>query len=213
MRLPSPFSQPPIWREGRLGFEVASLLRDPVFRGEGVRDAGGQPVFLIPGFLAGDDSLGVMTRWLRRTGHHTHKAGMRSNVSCSEEAVNRLEERVELLAERRHRGLARVSRPGRRARGDSGEPLWDGCERAGVSDCWRSAGAVPAARGGIEARSGLAARRLGHRPQAYITSAAAPLMSPLRSFVRASFAWRSSKGSTSILTGTFGASSMNSMPS
>ena len=55
MRLPSPFSQPPIWREGRLGLEVASLLRDPLFRGEGVRDAGGQPAFLIPGFLAADD--------------------------------------------------------------------------------------------------------------------------------------------------------------
>jgi triacylglycerol lipase len=99
MRLPSPFSQPPIWRESRVGLELASLLRDPIFRGVGVRDAGGQPVFLIPGFLAGDDSLGVMTRWLRRTGHHTRKAGMRSNVNCSEEAVNRLEERVAILAE------------------------------------------------------------------------------------------------------------------
>src|SRR4051794_27089636 len=122
MRLPSPFSQPPIWREGRLGLEVASLLRDPVFRGEGVRDAGGQPAFLIPGFLAGDDSLGVMTRWLRRTGHHTHKAGMRSNVSCSEEAVNRLEERVELLAERREQKVAIIgqSRGGNFARGLAG---------------------------------------------------------------------------------------------
>ena len=118
MRLPSPFSQPPIWREGRLGLEVASLLRDPLFRGEGVRDAGGQPAFLIPGFLAGDDSLGVMTRWLRRTGHHTHKAGMRSNVNCSEEAVNRLEERVESLAERRGQKVAIIgqSRGGNFAR-------------------------------------------------------------------------------------------------
>src|SRR5436190_11892343 len=118
MRLPSPFSQPPIWREGRLGLEVASLLRDPLFRGEGVRDAGGQPAFLIPGFLAGDDSLGVMTRWLRRPGHHTHKAGMRSNVNCSEEAVNRLEERVESLAERRGQKVAIIgqSRGGNFAR-------------------------------------------------------------------------------------------------
>jgi hypothetical protein len=47
-------SQPPIWRETRLGLEVASLLRDPIFRGRGVRDAGGQPVLLVPGFLAGE---------------------------------------------------------------------------------------------------------------------------------------------------------------
>jgi pimeloyl-ACP methyl ester carboxylesterase len=99
MRAPSFFSQPPIWREGRIGLEMAALLRDPVYQGEGVSDGRGQPVLLIPGFLAGDDSLGVMTRWLRRTGHHTRKAGMRSNINCSEATVNRLEERAEVLAE------------------------------------------------------------------------------------------------------------------
>src|SRR2546421_4556554 len=93
------FALPPLWREGRLGLELAALLRNPVFRGEGIPDAGGQPVMLIPGFLAGDDSLAVMTRWLRRTGHRTRKAGMRSNVNCSEVAVERLEERLEVMVE------------------------------------------------------------------------------------------------------------------
>jgi triacylglycerol lipase len=118
MRVPSPFSQPPIWREGRLGLEVASLLRDPVFRGAGVPDAHGQPVFLIPGFLAGDDSLGMMARWLRRTGHHTRNAGMRFNIDCSEAAVNRLEERVETMAGCREQKVAIVgqSRGGNLAR-------------------------------------------------------------------------------------------------
>ena len=99
MKVLSLLSQPPIWREGRIGLEAAALLRHPIFRGEGMQDAGGQPVLLIPGFLAGDDSLGLMTRWLRRTGHHTRKAGIRSNVDCSEAAAVRLEERVEVLAE------------------------------------------------------------------------------------------------------------------
>ena len=108
MRVPSPFAQPPIWREGRFGLEVASLLRDPVFHGEGVADAAGQPVLLIPGFLAGDDSLGLMTKWLRRTGHYTRKAGMRSNINCSEAAVTRLEERVEVMAECREQKVAIV---------------------------------------------------------------------------------------------------------
>jgi pimeloyl-ACP methyl ester carboxylesterase len=118
MRLPSPFSQPPIWREGRFGLEVASLLRDPVFQGDGVRDARGQPVLLIPGFLAGDDSLGLMARWLRRTGHHTSKAGMRFNIDCSEAAVCRLEERVEIMAETREQKVAIIgqSRGGNFAR-------------------------------------------------------------------------------------------------
>jgi triacylglycerol lipase len=118
MRLTSLLSQPPIWREGRLGLEVASLVRHPVFKGEGIRDAGGQPVLLIPGFLAGDDSLGLMTRWLRRTGHHTRKAGMRANVDCSEAAAIRLEERVEVLAECHEQRVALVgqSRGGTLAR-------------------------------------------------------------------------------------------------
>ena len=79
--------------------EAAALLRDPIWHGDGVPDAGGQPVLLIPGFLAGDDSLGLMTRWLRRTGHHTRKAGMRFNVACSADAMERLEERLETMAE------------------------------------------------------------------------------------------------------------------
>src|SRR5436190_1111035 len=92
---------PPLWREGRLPFELAALVRDSIYRGEGVEHALGHPVLLIPGFLAGDDSLRLMTHWLRRTGHHTRKAGFRSNVDCSEAATARLEERLEVMAETR----------------------------------------------------------------------------------------------------------------
>jgi pimeloyl-ACP methyl ester carboxylesterase len=94
-----PLPLPPIWRESRLGLEAAALLRSRVFKGVDVEDAGGQPVLLIPGFLAGDDSLGLMTQWLRRTGHHTRKAGMRSNVACSSISLERLTERLECLAD------------------------------------------------------------------------------------------------------------------
>ena len=84
----SPLPIPPLWRESRFGFEAAALFRSRVFKGEDVEDAGGQPVMLIPGFLAGDDSLGLMTQWLRRTGHRTKSAGIRSNIDCSEAAVH-----------------------------------------------------------------------------------------------------------------------------
>src|SRR5436305_12187668 len=96
---PSPLHMPPIWRESRFGFEAAALLRSRVFKGFDVEDAGGQPVMLIPGFLAGDDSLGLMTQWLRRTGHRTKSAGIRSNVGCSNASVERLAERLECLAQ------------------------------------------------------------------------------------------------------------------
>jgi triacylglycerol lipase len=95
----SPLPFPPLWRESRLGLEAAALFRSPVFKGEDVEDAGGQPVLLIPGFMAGDDSLGLMTQWLRRTGHHTKRAGMRSNVDCSSAAAERLAERLACLAD------------------------------------------------------------------------------------------------------------------
>ena len=97
---------PPLWREGRLGLETAALLRSKVYRAEDVEDAGGQPVLLIPGFLAGDESLGLMTRWLRKTGHHTRRAGMRSNVDCSEATYDRLVERLECLVETRGERVA-----------------------------------------------------------------------------------------------------------
>ena len=91
-----------------MGLEATALLRNPVFRGHGIKDGAGQPVMLIPGFLAGDDSLAIMTRWLRRTGHHTRKAGIRSNVDCSAVAVKRLEERLEVMAESRAEKVAIV---------------------------------------------------------------------------------------------------------
>ncbi len=90
---------PPLWRETRFGLELADLRRSPVFRGHGVPDGGGRPVMLIPGFLAGDGSLGTMTHWLRANGYHTRRAGIRANVGCSEEACDRLEARLEGFAE------------------------------------------------------------------------------------------------------------------
>ncbi len=108
MRMAIPHLPPPLWRESRVPLETAALLRDPIYRGEGVRGAGGQPVLLIPGFLAGDDSLGFMTKWLRRTGHRTRSAGIRANVDCSGKSVAKLMERTEELAERHGRRVVLV---------------------------------------------------------------------------------------------------------
>src|SRR4051812_1242704 len=101
LRVPRPHLPhvPPIWREGRFGFELAALRRSPVFQGAGVEHGDGRPVLLIPGFLAGDGSLGTMTQWLRASGYRTRRAGIRSNVACSEAACARLEARLEGLAD------------------------------------------------------------------------------------------------------------------
>ena len=86
-----------------MGLEAASLVRSGVWRGEGVTDGRGQPVLLIPGFLAGDGSLSMLTHWLRRTGYHTRKAGIRVNVDCSGRSLERLETSLEGLVERQGR--------------------------------------------------------------------------------------------------------------
>jgi triacylglycerol lipase len=89
---------PPLWREGRAAVEAAALFRSSVWRGGGVPSGDGRPVLLIPGFMAGDGSLGTMTRWLRENGYHTRRAGIRLNVGCSSAACARLEERLEAFA-------------------------------------------------------------------------------------------------------------------
>ena len=99
LRMPHLPHIPPLWRESRFGLELADLRRSPVYRGHGVPGGGGRPVMLIPGFLAGDGSLGTLTHWLRQNGYHTRRAGIRANVSCSEVACDRLEARLEGFAE------------------------------------------------------------------------------------------------------------------
>jgi pimeloyl-ACP methyl ester carboxylesterase len=86
----------PVWwgahvREFRWQAELARLLADPVWRGVGLPRGDGTPVLLIPGFLAGDQSLSVMAAWLRKLGYAPRRAGIAFNVRCSDTAVDRLE--------------------------------------------------------------------------------------------------------------------------
>jgi pimeloyl-ACP methyl ester carboxylesterase len=109
----------PIWREGRVALEHAALRRDPVLRGEGVPRGDGAPVLLVPGFLAGDPTLGTMAAWLKRLGHRPCRARIRANVDCETRTLDRLEASVERLSERYGRRVAVVgqSRGGTMARG------------------------------------------------------------------------------------------------
>lgn len=77
--------------ETRWQLELARLLADPVWRGHGVEHGDGRPVLLLPGFLAGDCTLGVLARWLRRTGHRPSTCGFLANVDCSDRALDVVE--------------------------------------------------------------------------------------------------------------------------
>lgn len=89
----------PLRGELRYGLEFARLLADRDFRRPSRRP--GEPaVLLVPGFLAGDQSLSVLAGWLRRRGSRTARAGIRLNSDCAERAVGGIETRLRRLAER-----------------------------------------------------------------------------------------------------------------
>ena len=81
--------------ETRWVLEAARLLVDPIAYGRDVPRGDGRPVIVVPGFLASDDSLLLLRRWLWIVGYRPHTAGFLFNVDCADRAV----ERVERLAE------------------------------------------------------------------------------------------------------------------
>lgn len=59
------------------------------------------PVLLVPGFMAGDTSLGFMRRVLRQRGFRAYRSHIHANVSCTLDAAAQLESRLESIAQRR----------------------------------------------------------------------------------------------------------------
>jgi pimeloyl-ACP methyl ester carboxylesterase len=101
----------PRWWGNHLGelrwqLDAARLLVSRVLRGHGVPRGDGRPVLLLPGFLAGDYTLATMALWLRRIGYRPSGANFVANVSCSDQALRRVERRAERLAARHGRRVA-----------------------------------------------------------------------------------------------------------
>ena len=65
-------------------------------------------MLLLPGFLAGDYTLATMGLWLRRIGYRPGGANFVANVSCSDDALRRVEQRAQSLADRHGRRVAVV---------------------------------------------------------------------------------------------------------
>jgi triacylglycerol lipase len=89
----------PLSGELRYGLELARLMADGEFR-RPRRSPAAPPVLLIPGFMAGDGSLSVLTGWLRRRGSWTSSAGMLMNTDCAARSVEKLEGRLRRLSSR-----------------------------------------------------------------------------------------------------------------
>jgi pimeloyl-ACP methyl ester carboxylesterase len=83
--------------ETRWILEAARLLLDPIAYGRGVPRGDGRAVVVVPGFLAGDDSLLPLRRWLRTIGYRPQTAGFVFNVDCAERATERVDELAQAL--------------------------------------------------------------------------------------------------------------------
>src|SRR3954447_2399592 len=93
----APLWRLPIWREGRVLLESLGLQRSEPDRE--VPRGHGRPVLLIPGYLAGDASLGPLAARLRALGYAPQHAAIAANVDCVTRTAERLTERLKTITD------------------------------------------------------------------------------------------------------------------
>jgi pimeloyl-ACP methyl ester carboxylesterase len=86
---------PQFRREARMLGELRALQASGLLAEPRTNAGGGMAVLLVPGLLAPDRSLGLLARYLKRHGFTPRRAGIASNVDCSEREAQRLERRLE----------------------------------------------------------------------------------------------------------------------
>jgi pimeloyl-ACP methyl ester carboxylesterase len=84
----------PIWREALFPLEWLALRASPVYWGVGVPRGEGEPVVVVPGFLASDVSLVELYWWLARIGYRPYFSNIGRNADCPEHVTGRLRETV-----------------------------------------------------------------------------------------------------------------------
>jgi triacylglycerol lipase len=75
-------AETPLWRESLTGLEWAALHASPVYWGCGVEHGRGEPVVVVPGFLASDISLIELHAWLGRIGYRPYFSNIGRNADC-----------------------------------------------------------------------------------------------------------------------------------
>ncbi|KQW46005.1 hypothetical protein ASC77_19060 [Nocardioides sp. Root1257] len=88
---------------GRFALRAAGdrrTRRDTPYAQRGVSRLG-DPVLLVPGFLAGDGTLALMSRSLRAQGFRTYRSHIHANIGCTLNAAAQLEARLESISIRR----------------------------------------------------------------------------------------------------------------
>ncbi len=85
----------PLWRESLFALDWMALRTSAVYFGCGVPRGEGQPVVVVPGFLATDFSLSELFGWLARMGYHPYFSRIGRNADCPDYSASMLFETVE----------------------------------------------------------------------------------------------------------------------
>ena len=93
----------PLWREARWPIEWLRLRNSPGYFGCGVPRGHGEPVLLIPGFMAGDGILFELHRWLKRIGYRSYLSNIAWNNDCPDHTARILAIRLQRI--QREHGL------------------------------------------------------------------------------------------------------------
>ena len=90
----------PIWREAKWPTEWMRLRLNPIWFGCGVTRGRGEPVLLIPGFMAGDGLMLELQRWLNRIGYRTYLSNIVCNNDCPDKTAAALAKRLRAIKKR-----------------------------------------------------------------------------------------------------------------
>ncbi len=89
----------PLWRESAWGMDWLKLRLSPVFYGYGCERGSGEPVLLIPGFMAGDYLMLELHRWLKRIGYRSHLSNIVWNNDCPDRTARDVMQRARRIRE------------------------------------------------------------------------------------------------------------------
>ncbi|MFZ5654913.1 MAG: esterase/lipase family protein [Pseudomonadota bacterium] len=87
----------PLWREFLWPTELARLLCSPLYRGVGVPRGHGEPVLVIPGFLANDLMMIPLRHWLGRIGYRPYHSDITWNTDCPNKTALRLLQKIKVI--------------------------------------------------------------------------------------------------------------------
>ena len=88
--------------------QLCALLLDLIYHGTNVPKGRGEPILLIPGFLGGDWTMGVMAGWLNRLGYRAYFSGIDWNIDCPNRTGELLRWRLDYIAQETGRPIVLV---------------------------------------------------------------------------------------------------------